>query len=754
MKSGEIMKETKQPESAEELQIHRETAPDYAKWRHRLFIMNLVIAIGTFALEVGVNIILQIQGKVIRGFVYQLVVYLLLPSGLNFGAVFFDSLMMKLFPKKDWLLNTVMVMTVVFMCLVVATTHYIFSITLSIFVIPLMLSMIFASYRLTDLTALVCCLCVFITGFWRMRRGTEVEHNYLIPEMVISVGIIVISLVAARIVIHIMTEQNEKLLNAIRREKHSQEEALAANRAKSVFLANMSHEIRTPINAILGMNELILREEKVPELRDYSENIRTAGNSLLALISDVLDISKIESGKLEIIPCEYELNSLVSDCCSMTASRARSKGLELSVECEENVPRKLFGDETHIRQIIVNLLTNAVKYTEQGSVTLSVTCRVRQSSCFLRFSVKDTGIGISQEDQRKLFGQFQRLDLQKNRHIEGTGLGLSIVKQLCELMNGTVTVNSAPGEGSEFTVELPQKVADPAPCGGISVNYSSSEEHAYAHSFEAPGARILAVDDLPVNLRVIVELLKDTRIRTDTAGSGAEFLLKASKEKYDLILMDHMMPEMDGIEAFRRLRTDDTSVNQNTPVIMLTANALSGMKEEYLSEGFADYLSKPIRGEKLEEAVRRNLPQQLIQPVSAEAADLSPDTDGGFSELQRLLPGFNLRQALSYCCGSGELLAELLRDFAGSGRINVMEAAFSEGRLEDYCRCAHSLKSTALTIGLAGLSARARASEIAIKNGCAEFARLEHEGLMSEYRETLDSINTFLEEKGETCQNL
>ncbi|CCY73074.1 signal transduction histidine kinase [Eubacterium sp. CAG:115] len=727
----------------------RETA-EYEKWRRRLFIMNCVIAAGVFLLEIGVNIILFVQGKVNPDIVYHLMRYLVVPSGLVFLAVLFDGIMMRCFPNKDWLLNYIMVLTVVFMCTVVAVTHYVFPITMTAFVIPVLMSVVFGNNRMTAATAASCSVCVILTGIWRNIDGTDTDRYYVVQEVVISLGIIFMSLIVAEIVNSLITEQNYRLLDALRKEKRSQQEAEAANMAKSSFLANMSHEIRTPINAILGMNEMILREEKDPAIRGYAGNIQASGNSLLSIVSDVLDISKIESGKLEIIPVDYEVNSLISDCCNLAAGRAKAKELELLVECADNVPMKLCGDETHIRQIIVNLLTNAVKYTEKGTVKLIVSGRFTDGGFVLKVDVSDTGIGIAEENLPQLFTQFQRFDLQRNRNIEGTGLGLSIVKRLCDLMSGTITARSVLGSGSTFTVELPQKVVDSTPCGGVNLNYSAGAEHEYHHSFEAPEAKILAVDDLPVNLLVIANLLKETRIKIDTAGSGRECLDKCSQQKYDLILMDHLMPEMDGVLTFEKLHGDKSSPNFETPVIMLTANALAGMREQYMDVGFADYVSKPVRGAKLEEAIRRNLPESLIKPASPEIPAEAVSTEpSGFADICGAVPELNVNAALQYCCGSAELLNDLLHDFTENDHFSDLKAAFEEKRWEDYRRHAHSLKSTSLMIGLTGLSERARASELALKGSCTEFAELNHDSLIEEYSALLGKIKDYLKDKSE-----
>ena len=729
----------------------RETAPEYEKWRRRLFIMNCVIATGVFLLEIGVNIILFVQGKVNPDIVYHLMRYLVVPSGLVFLAVLFDGIMMRCFPDRDWLLNYIMVLTVVFMCTVVAVTHYVFPITMTAFVIPVLMSVVFGNNRMTAATAASCSVCVILTGIWRNIDGTDTDRYYVVQEVVISLGIIFVSLIVAGIVNSLITEQNHRLLDALRKEKRSQQEAEAANMAKSSFLANMSHEIRTPINAILGMNEMILREEKDPAIRGYAGNIQASGNSLLSIVSDVLDISKIESGKLEIIPVDYEVNSLISDCCNMAAGRAKAKELELLVECADNVPMKLCGDETHIRQIIMNLLTNAVKYTEKGTVKLIVSGRLTDGGFVLKVDVSDTGIGIAEENLPQLFTQFQRFDLQRNRNIEGTGLGLSIVKRLCDLMSGTITARSVLGSGSTFTVELPQKVVDSTPCGGVNLNYSAGAEHEYHHSFEAPEAKILAVDDLPVNLLVIANLLKETRIKIDTAGSGRECLDKCSQQKYDLILMDHMMPNIDGIETLHRLKAID-GPNVDTPVIVLTANAVAGAKEMYENEGFIDYMSKPIQGKPLEEKILQYLPENryvLVEYDKVEQDLYSKLWDAVAREIRseydfKLI---DVRSAVESAEGSKETFRFLLQSFYDNSDKckHDITTSYEQEDYKNYTIYVHALKSTSKMIGALGLSEKAKALEMAGKDNDIDFIRANHADLLPLYDSIIAEIADYLE---------
>ncbi len=391
--------------------------------------------------------------------------------------------------------------------------------------------------------------------------------------------------------------------------------ARTASVAKSQFLSNMSHEIRTPINAILGMDEMILRETKNEAIFEYAENIRMAGDNLLGIINDILDFSKIESGKLAIIPVEYALSSVLNDLVNMIRKRAEDKGLSFAVNTPADLPNLLYGDEIRLKQVVTNILTNAVKYTERGFVYLSVDYRKKdEHTILLQMSVKDSGIGIKEEDLQKLFTAFERIEEKRNRTIEGTGLGMNITQNLLNLMGSTLNVRSVYGKGSVFSFELEQKVMDWEPMGNLDEAYhrSFARRKEYSKKFTAPDAWILVVDDTPMNLIVVKGLLKQTKIQIDTADSGQECLKMAAKKKYDLIFLDHRMPEMDGIETLQHINALEVNPNQDTPMISLTANAVSGAREEYLAAGFRDYLTKPIDGHQLETMILKYLPREKV----------------------------------------------------------------------------------------------------------------------------------------------
>ncbi len=398
-----------------------------------------------------------------------------------------------------------------------------------------------------------------------------------------------------------------------------------ANKAKSKFLARMSHEIRTPINAVLGMDEMILRESHEKEILAYAADIRSAGKTLLSLINDILDFSKIEEGKMEIIPTQYELSSVINDLVNIVRYRAEKKGLKLNVDVEKHIPHLLYGDDIRIKQVAINLLTNAVKYTDKGFVCLTVDySRVSDKEIDLSFDISDTGVGLKPEDMEKLFSPFTRIDEKHHRTTEGTGLGMSIVQQLLELMGSQLQVKSVYGEGSDFSFTIRQKVISWEEVGNI-FSHSEKEEQKhqeYKELFHAPEARILVVDDTEVNLAVVKNLLKKTQIPIDTAASGTEAIRKFKNNSYDIVFIDHMMPDMDGVETLTRMKELEGA--DSTTFIIFTANAVSGARQMYLNAGFEDYLSKPVDGRRLEEIILRYLPNdKVLAPSEIESEAVS-----------------------------------------------------------------------------------------------------------------------------------
>lgn len=530
--------------------------------------------------------------------------------------------------------------------------------------------------------------------------------------------------------------------------------AVMMGKSKADFLANMSHEIRTPINTVIGMNEMILRENQDEDIQHYAQNIQRASDMLLALIDDVLDFSKIEAGRMEVTEAEYNLNDVLKDVSYVLTSKAEEKDLIVEIEIDETLPAILFGDEIRIKQVLNNLITNAVKYTVVGKVTLKVSGECSEdNTVYLKMAVEDTGIGIRKDDMDKLFESFTRLEQNKNRTIQGTGLGLSITKRLVELMNGQLEVNSKYGIGSCFTVTLPQKIVGKDSIRDVKNNRIEKRiQESYVEIY-APKASILVVDDTEMNLEVVRALLKRTGVQTDTAESGRECLLLCDKKKYDLIFMDHMMPGMDGIQTLHMLREETQHPNFATKVIALTANAIAGSKEMYLEAGFDDYISKPIKRNELERMLDKFLPEELKE-VRTEKEDVSGDKkengeevngNRGEQEMEQLI---DKESAMVYCCDSDEMYYDLLNMYVTQGEKNLdkLPVLYEQKDWENYRITVHSIKSTSLTIGAGILSEMAKKQEQAAKETDEDFIQKNWDKFFSYYRMVIEQADKMLEE--------
>lgn len=505
--------------------------------------------------------------------------------------------------------------------------------------------------------------------------------------------------------------------------------ALMSNEMKGKFLARMSHEIRTPINSVLGMNAMVLRESTERKIKEYAMDIQNAGQNLLSIINDILDFSKIDSGKMEIIPVTYDLSSMIHDVVNMISIKADAKALTLNIYVNEKLPSQMIGDDVRIRQILVNLLTNAVKYTEQGTVTFHVDGEITGNTARLKFKVEDTGIGIKEEDLEKLYQEFERIEEARNRNIEGTGLGMSIAVQLLELMGSKLTVESTYGKGSCFSFELKQEVADARPIGNLEERIQKqAEEYEYHVTFMAPDAQILIVDDNPVNRKVFINLLKETMVNIDEASGGAECLEKIREKRYDVIFLDHMMPDMDGVETLHHMKEETDHFCVGTPVIALTANAISGAREMYLAEGFDAFISKPIVSEKLEKLLLEKLPSSLITYHQKEGKEQPKETDADLCQIDgidweyALLHTKNRRVLLStvkdyYAMIDSE--AAMLQDMLEQLR-QAENKADTDDALTQYRIKVHAMKSSAALIGAVSLSGVAKLLEYAARDGCRE----------------------------------
>lgn len=538
--------------------------------------------------------------------------------------------------------------------------------------------------------------------------------------------------------------------------KQKAEEAETAANSKSAFLANISHEIRTPLNAILGMNELVLRESRQPHIKEYAMYIKNSGKSLLTIISDILDLSKIESGKVYLVNENYSLSSLVEDVERSIQKRIMEKGLELKIYVEPELHENLKGDEVRIKQIIMNLLTNAVKYTEKGEVRLYITGTVVENKQDLTIEVSDTGIGMRSEDMDKLFTNFERLDLKRNRSVEGTGLGLPITKNLLVAMGGDITVSSVYGEGSTFTATVGQEIVNEEQIGDYRKKYKEKLHHEvrYHESFHAEDARILVVDDNEVNLKIVVGLAKNTKLQIDTALSAAEGLKLIRQHSYQLLLIDHMMPEMDGIEMLQHVKTMDGGIYKDIPAVAITANALSGAKQTYLDAGFCGYLSKPIDPERFEQIIKDNLPQEYVTECgdgNGDTATEGQETDGTSDPKQEeewSIPGIDIAKALSYIGGSRELYISLLQTYLDGSeeRIRKLEECKNKEDIFNYDITIHGLKGISASIGADSMAIAAAGLEEACKDPqtAMTYIQMNHDQVVSRYRELLEQIKKWL----------
>ena len=575
------------------------------------------------------------------------------------------------------------------------------------------LSFVFIDVKLSKfqflLTLIIAIIAAGAISIYTGSKATMMAYSFGTLLLVVTNWVIVSMTSHINFQYRKSVEQERSLDDMLRVVEVKCEEAQSATRSKTLFLAHMSHEIRTPINVIVGMNVMILHESHDDEISEYASETKNAAKSLLGIINDILDITKIEAGKLVSIPVKYKLSSLIADIYNLIHLKAEDKKLHFIIKVDENLPSVFFGDDIRLKQIITNLLTNAVKYTHKGSITLEV----RPDKNGIYFGVKDTGIGIKKEDIGRLFNAFDRIEEKKNRSIEGTGLGLNITSSLLKMFGSELKVHSVYGEGSEFYFVLKQEIIDYTPIGKINLNARNYTEVKYEAMNTAPDAKILIVDDNDMNRKVFKNLLKDTHVQISEAASGQECLDLVSVTAFDMIFMDYMMPEMDGVQTLKNMKSMPDNLSAAAPVIVLTANAVAGAKEFYEEAGFDGFLSKPVSPKKLEHTLFSMLDKKLIKEEKQAAEQAMPElpvvngVDWSYAHLH-----FKNDKLLSDAVKM--FLAALHRD---ANELNLyFDSIDNENAMTSYRIKVHSMKSSAALIGIVQLAGMAMELEEAAKN--------------------------------------
>lgn len=507
-----------------------------------------------------------------------------------------------------------------------------------------------------------------------------------------------------------------------------EKQIVKANLAKSEFLANMSHEIRTPINAILGYNEMIMKDSRESQTAEYALNVQAAGRTLLSLVNDILDFTNIEEKEIVLKKEPYHVLEILQDVLAYSEFSAEKKGLETRVEIDEQIPQVLLGDAVRIIQVLHNLISNAVKYTPEGYIELII--RWKETLGALKVEIRDTGIGMKPEEVKQISESFIRFDKQRTRNIQGIGLGLSVVTRLLKLMDSQLMVESELGKGSVFSFVLTQEVVDASPIGKYEKRRDYTlQEYADDEIPVAPEAKVLIVDDNQMNLDLLARCLQVTNMQIESAVNGAEAVEMVRKNDYHMILMDHMMPIMDGVEALHKMKEENLC--EKTPIIVLTANAVGNVWEEYLQEGFDDYLSKPIFSRQLYGLIRKYLPEQLLEQ----------EKDPFWDKLSQL----DKKLGLEYCCGSEDFYKEMLKSYLENNKYEDIQSAYQQSDWEQYRILVHALKSTSLSIGAVEVSENAKKLEIAAKEARESDIMANHGKVMVQYRKLLDQIKAALQ---------
>ncbi|MBE6845371.1 MAG: response regulator [Ruminococcus sp.] len=646
--------------------------------------------------------------------------------------------------EKKWLKYVIVLLSVAFISVSAAVLSYHVK---TVYIYPIAIASLYFSGSLNLFATISTIICISIgqfVSFFLTYVTDENIHNFkklclfhILPNALTVFAVAMIFNMLSKRTAKILTNLSETYQKARENDALRQEKMIAenANKAKSDFLANMSHEIRTPINAIIGMNEMVLRESEKQTVLEYASNIQAASNTLLSTVNDILDFSKIESGKMEIIVSEYNLGKVLNDVITMIEVKAKQKNLTFSVHVDENIPEKLIGDEIRIKQVLINLLNNAVKYTPNGFIELEIkgSTDANSDTVNLEMAVKDSGIGIQKENLAAMFEGFQRFDIIKNRHIEGSGLGLAITHKIITMMQGRIDVDSVYGEGSVFTIYVSQKIAGNERIGNFESKYRKTyaSKSKYSASFTAPEAEILVVDDNSMNITVITNLLKNTLVKLTTCMSGYEALEIMETKKFDIVLLDHMMPEMDGIQTLHCVMQIPDHLNADTPFIALTANAIAGVKNMYLSEGFTDYISKPVDAVALEEMLAKYIPKEKLitdgnqTSKAAEAAE-SPEKASAEKQPEDEINTdeslIDRETGIANCGNMEKLYNKILKMFCTmyEEKHSELNRNFEQQDWQNYIINIHSLKSNAYNIGCAKLGDLCLKLELSSKNVAAD----------------------------------
>ncbi len=837
---------------------------DLKHWNNMLKKCQWIMAASVMIIEIVANFLLLkdgAQGYSAENFQYKIFRYLILTTIINYSNILLSRLIMKLARLNEERTKYVLMTSIILLCANTTFSHYQFACVFPMFAIPITVSVLYESKNFTIFST-AASLAALTPGIVS-RMKDPLYNSDAVPEAVISyMFIFIFGIIGCYIAEH-LSLRSAMLSEAV-------DDAENANKTKSDFLANMSHEIRTPMNAIVGMCELILRERDISEtVREYCFNIQNSGRSLLSIINDILDFSKIESGKMELIEDEFNIASTLNDVINMAVTRKGNKKLDLVVHVDPDIPMELIGDEIRIRQIIINLVTNAIKYSDEGCVSIRVSQTKHDYGINLSVSVADTGIGITEEDLEKLFSSFQQVDTKKNRSVEGTGLGLAISKRLITRMGGFINVFSEYGKGTEFRFVIPLKVKNPAPfisikdadkihaAGFIDFGKFSSQktaeeyrvlidelgpglhtdiklygtmeelkkaaaENDFTHLFAAreeyiseadffskasekteiivvqdrtdavdvpdgikcmykpfyilsvaavfnheniltnlndrrnsnirfvaPKARILVVDDNPINLKVAVGLMRPYHMQVITADSAKAAVSLLRSKDFHIVFMDHMMPETDGVEATKIIREMGDEYYRKLPIIALTANAVNGVREMFINAGMNDFIAKPIELSALDRTLKTWLPKELMK-IPADGERYADDRRRNISMVKPDVENelFSPETGIFYAGGDTDAYIEILEVYVkkSAEKRKYIQKLFDEKSWKNYVIEVHALKSTSMTIGSKLLFDRAKELELAGKAGNYKLIEEKNASLLELYEKAAEEGRRYLEE--------